>query len=76
MIVFAVAMTITTGSWIAGVPTLVRDTLGHGPAGFSLVMIGFAVGSIGTGIALTRIGVRSRRAPACSPGRSTCPRTA
>jgi MFS family permease len=60
VIVFAVAMTITTGCWIAGVPTLVRDTLHHGPAGFSLVMVGFAIGSIGTGIALTRISVRSK----------------
>jgi hypothetical protein len=60
VIVFAVAMTITTGSWIAGVPTLVRDTLDHGPAGFSLVMIGFAIGSIGTGLMLTRVAVRSK----------------
>jgi MFS family permease len=60
VIVFAIAMTITTGSWIAGVPTLVRDTLDQGPAGFSLVMIGFAVGSIATGAVLTRVGVRSK----------------
>jgi hypothetical protein len=60
VIVFAIAMTITTGSWIAGVPTLIRDTLDHGPAGFSLVMIGFAVGSIGTGLVLTRVAVRSK----------------
>jgi MFS family permease len=60
VVVFAVAMTITTGCWIAGVPTLVRDTLGHGPAGFSLVMIGFALGSIGTGLVLTRVAVRSK----------------
>ena len=60
VVVFAIAMTITTGSWIAGVPTLVRDTLDHGPAGFSLVMIGFAIGSIGTGLVLTRVAVRSK----------------
>jgi hypothetical protein len=60
VIVFAVAMTITTGAWIAGVPTLIRDDLDHGPAGFSLVMVGFAAGSIGTGIVLTRLGVRSK----------------
>jgi MFS family permease len=60
VIVFAVAMTITTGAWIAGVPTLIRDDLDHGPAGFSVVMVGFAVGSIGTGIVLTRLGVRSK----------------
>src|SRR5262249_37219045 len=60
VIVFAVAMTITTGCWIAGIPTFVRDTLGHGPAGFSVVLVGLAVGSIGTGIVLTRMGVRSK----------------
>jgi Transmembrane secretion effector len=60
VIVFAVAMTITTGTWIAGVPTLVRDTLDHGPAGFSLVMLGFALGSIATGVVLARVGVRSK----------------
>ena len=60
VVVFAIAMTITTGVWIAGVPTLVRDTLDHGPAGFSLVMIGFAIGSITTGIVLARVGVRSK----------------
>ena len=71
-----VAMTITTGCWIAGVPTLVRDTLHEGAGGFSVVMIGFAVGSI----------ARRSGARAGSPcaegtreharlGRSTCPRT-
>jgi MFS family permease len=60
VVVFAIAMTITTGAWIAGVPTLVRDTLDHGAGGFSLVMVGFAVGSIATGIVLTRIPVRSK----------------
>src|SRR5262249_10796253 len=29
-------------------------------AGFSLVMVGFALGSIGTGIVLTRVGVRAK----------------
>ncbi len=60
VIVFAVAMTITTGSWIAGVPTLVRDTLDHGAGGFSIVMAGFALGSIATAAVLARVPVRSK----------------
>jgi MFS family permease len=60
VVVFAVAMTITTGSWIAGVPTFVRDTLHQGPGGFSVVMIGFAVGAIVVGAVLARIRVRAK----------------
>jgi len=57
---FAVAMTITTGSWIAGVPTLVRDTLHAGAGGFSVVMIGFAGGSIAVGALLARLPVHAK----------------
>src|SRR5439155_24706848 len=60
VVVFAVAMTITTGSWIAGVPTFVRDTLHQGPGDFSMVMIGFAVGAIVVGAVLARIRVRAK----------------
>jgi MFS family permease len=60
VITFAVAMTITTGSWIAGVPTLVRDSLHEGAGGFSVVMIGFAIGSIAVGAALARIPIRRK----------------
>ena len=60
VLVFAAAMTVTTGSWIAGVPTFVRDTLHRGPGGFSIVMIGFAVGAIGVGAGLARIRVRRK----------------
>jgi hypothetical protein len=60
VVVFAVAMTITTGSWIAGVPTFVRDTLHRGAGGFSVVMIGFAVGAIVVGALLARIPVRHK----------------
>jgi MFS family permease len=55
-----VAMTITTGTWIGGVPTFLRDTLHHGASGFSLVMIGFAVGSILVGGVLARVPVRNK----------------
>ena len=55
-----VAVTITAGTWIAGVPTLVRDTLHHGAGGFSIVMAGYAAGSILAGIALARIPIRRK----------------
>jgi len=58
--VFAAAMTIATGSWIAGVPIFIRDTLGRGAGGFSIVMIGFAVGSIASGALLAHVRVRSK----------------
>jgi MFS transporter, DHA3 family, macrolide efflux protein len=60
VITFAVAMTITTGSWIAGVPTLVRDSLHEGAGGFAVVMIGFAIGSIAVGAALARVPIRRK----------------
>jgi len=49
-----VAVTITSGTWIAGVPKLVRDTLHHGAGGFSLLMVGYAAGSIAGGLVLAR----------------------
>src|SRR5207248_4087537 len=60
VVIFAVAMTITTGSWIAGVPTFVRNTLHRGPGGFSVVMIGFALGAIVVGGVLARVRVRAK----------------
>src|SRR5262249_4929883 len=55
VVVFALAMTITTGCWIAGVPTLIQRSLHAGAGGFSIVMIGFAVGSMATGAWLARV---------------------
>ena len=52
-----VAVTITSGSWIAGVPKLVRDTLHHGAGGFSILMVGYALGSILGGLYLARVRV-------------------
>jgi MFS family permease len=60
VIVFGVAMTITTGSWIAGVPTFVRDALHRGAGSFSVVMIGFAIGAIVVGGVLSRVPVKSK----------------
>jgi hypothetical protein len=60
VVVFGVAMTITTGCWIAGMPTLIQRSLHEGAGGFSIVMIGFAVGSIATGAWLARVHVRRK----------------
>ena len=69
VVALGVAVTITAGTWIGGVPTLVRDTLHHGAGGFSIVMVGYAAGSIRQRHR-PRADRRSaaRRARACSPG--------
>jgi len=60
VIVLGVAITIESGTWMVGVPQLVRTELSHGPGGFSLVMIGYAVGSITAGLFLARRPVRRK----------------
>jgi MFS family permease len=55
-----VAVTITAGTWIGGVPTLVRDTLHHGAGGFSIVMTGYAAGAILSGLVLARVPIRRK----------------
>jgi len=60
VVVLGVAVTISAGTWIAGIPTLVRDTLGHGAGAFSLVMVGYAAGSISGGLALARFPIRRK----------------
>jgi MFS family permease len=60
VVTLGIAMTISTGCWIAGVPTLIERSLHHGAGGFSIVMIGFAVGSIVVGGLLARIPVRRK----------------
>ncbi|HSL64246.1 MAG TPA: MFS transporter [Gaiellaceae bacterium] len=54
------AVTVTAGTWIAGVPQLVRESLDEGAAGFSLVMVGYALGAIAAGVALARRPVRRK----------------
>jgi MFS family permease len=60
VLALGVAVTITSGTWIGGVPTLVRDTLHHGAGAFSIVMAGYAAGSIVSGIVLSRIPIRRK----------------
>ena len=60
VIALGVAVTITAGTWIGGMPTFVRNTLHHGAGGFSLVMVGYAAGSIASGIVLARLPIRRK----------------
>lgn len=58
--VLGVAVTISSATWIVGVPELVRSELGRGAATFSLVAAGYALGSIAAGIGLARVPVRRK----------------
>jgi MFS family permease len=58
--VFGAAVTISSGTWIVGVPELVRSSLGRGAASFSLVAAAYAAGSIAAGAALARWPVRRK----------------
>jgi hypothetical protein len=49
-----IGVTIATGSWIGGVPELIRSELGGSAADFSIVMIGYALGSVAAGLVLAR----------------------
>jgi MFS family permease len=58
--VLGVAVTVSSGTWIGGVPELVRTTLGRGAGSFSLVMVGYALGSIAGGAFLARRPIRRK----------------
>jgi MFS transporter, DHA3 family, macrolide efflux protein len=60
VVALGAAVTFTSGSWIGGIPKLVRDTLHHGAGGFSLLMVGYAAGSIVSGALLTRLPIRRK----------------
>ena len=60
VIVLAGAQTISAGTWIAGVPEMVRTTFHRGPAGYSMVMVGWAVGAIAVGAILARYPVEQK----------------
>ena len=53
-VVVGLAVTISSGTWIAGVPDLVRAVLHREAGGFSMVMVGYAVGSVAAGALLAR----------------------
>ena len=58
--VLAVAVTISSGTWIVGVPELVRSTLDRGAGAFSLVAASYALGSIAAAAFLVRVQVRRK----------------
>jgi MFS family permease len=58
--VLGVAVTLSSGTWIVGVPELVRSTLGLGAGSFSLVAASYALGSISAGAALARWPIRRK----------------
>lgn len=60
VVVLGIAVTISSGTWIVGVPELVRSTLGLGAGSFSLVAASYALGSICAGAALARFPVRRK----------------
>ena len=60
VVVLGVAVTLSAGTWIGGVPSLVRDAFGHGAGGFSIVMVGYALGSIVSGAVLARLPIRRK----------------
>jgi Transmembrane secretion effector len=58
--VLGIAVTISAGTWIGGLPTLIRDHLHGGAGAFSIVMVGYAAGSIVSGVVLARLRVPSK----------------
>jgi MFS transporter, DHA3 family, macrolide efflux protein len=60
VVVLGVAVTISSGTWIVGVPQLVRSDLGLGAGAFSLVVAAYAAGAILSGAVLARRPVRRK----------------
>jgi hypothetical protein len=60
VVALGVAVTISAGTWIVGVPQLVRHALHGGAAQFSLLVVAYALGSIGAAAFLTRRPVRRK----------------
>ena len=60
VVALGLAVTISAGTWIVGVPQLVRHGLHSGAARFSLLVVAYALGSIGAGAFLARRPVRHK----------------
>lgn len=60
VVVLGVAVTISSGTWIVGVPQLIRTDLGHGAGAFALVVTAYSAGAILSGVALARRPVRRK----------------
>jgi hypothetical protein len=60
VVVLGVAVTISSGTWMVGVPQLIRKTLDLGAGSFSLVAGAYAAGAVLSGAVLSRIRVRHK----------------
>ncbi len=60
VIMIGLGVTISAGTWIAGVPELVRAVLHREAGGFSIVMVGYALGSVLSGAILARYPVANK----------------
>jgi len=60
VVALGICVTVSSGTWMAGVPEFVRTTLGRGAGSFSLVAAAYAAGSIVAGIVLARRPVRRK----------------
>jgi MFS transporter, DHA3 family, macrolide efflux protein len=60
VLVLGIAVTISSGTWIVGVPELVRSDLDRGAGAFSIVVAAYAVGAIAAGVVLARRPVRRK----------------
>ena len=60
VVVLGVAVTISSGTWMVGVPQLVRKSLDLGAGSFSLVAGAYALGAVASGAVLSRIRVRHK----------------
>jgi MFS transporter, DHA3 family, macrolide efflux protein len=60
VLALGVGVTISSGTWIVGVPTLIRDTLHRGAGSFALTAMAYALGSMVAGVVLTRRPIRRK----------------
>jgi predicted MFS family arabinose efflux permease len=60
VVAIAAAVTISSGTWIVGVPTLVRSTLQAGAGSFSAIAAAYAGGVVAAGVVLSRRHVRRK----------------
>jgi MFS family permease len=60
VVALGIGVTISSGTWMVGVPTFVRDSLHRGAGSFSLMAAAYAVGSVSAGLALSRFEVRRK----------------
>jgi MFS family permease len=59
VVALGLGVTLSSGSWIGGIPVLVKD-LRYEAGGFSVVMVGYALGSVVAGLVLARIPIKRK----------------